>query len=157
MNPKQRFVALPVMLFVFSAGVANAGQTIKHVGSIVCVTDKWDEKEVDKGHKLIDYAGRCVDVPDDAAALKSAADCEGKYEYMADGSWKGNGTCTYTYKTGDKLTETWAEGSHLKESTYKITGGTGKYENAGGGGTYNLEELTDTLWVGRFGGTIELP
>ena len=40
---------------------------------------------------------------------------------------------------------------------YKNTGGTGKYEGASGGGTYTMEELTDTLLGGRFKGTIELP
>jgi hypothetical protein len=52
---------------------------------------------------------------------------------------------------------TWEEGSHLKEYTYKNTGGTGKYEGAGGGGTYTLEELTDTLLGGKHNGTVELP
>ena len=58
---------------------------------------------------------------------------------------------------GDKINMTWEEGSHLKEYTYKNTGGTGKYEGTGGGGTYKLEELTDTLLGGKYKGTIELP
>jgi hypothetical protein len=36
-------------------------------------------------------------------------------------------------------------GSHLKEYTYKVTGGTDKYEGASGGGTYVYDNLTDTL------------
>jgi len=157
MNLNQLFVAVPAALVILGGGAAKAGQTIKDVGAIACVNDKWDVKEPEKGHKLVDYAGRCVNIPDDAAALKSTADCAGKYEYMPDGSWKGSGGCTYTYKGGDKLTDTWEEGSHLKEYTYKNTGGTGKYQNARGGGTYTLEELTDTLLGGKFKGTIELP
>jgi hypothetical protein len=51
----------------------------------------------------------------------------------------------------------WEERSHLKEYTYKNTGGTSKYEAASGGGTYTLEELTDTLLGGKYKGTIELP
>ena len=146
------------LLILASGNPANAGQTINEVGAIACVNDKWDEKEVEKGHKLIDYAGRCVIVPDDPAAPKSTADCVGKYEYMADGSWKGSGTCTKTYKdSGDKLYDSWEEGSHLKENTSKNTGGTGKYEGASGGGTYTMEELTDTLLGGRYKHTIELP
>ena len=50
------------------------------------MNDKWDVKEPEKGHKLVDYAGRYINVPDDAAAPKSAADCAGKYEYMPDES-----------------------------------------------------------------------
>jgi hypothetical protein len=53
--------------------------------------------------------------------------------------------------------EAWEEGSQLKESLYKITGDTGKYEAASGGGTYTLESLTDTLAGGRFKGQLVLP
>lgn len=149
--------AVPAALLILGYGTANAGQTIKDVGAIACVNDKWDVKEPEKGHKLVDYAGRCVIIPDDPAAPKSTAECVGKYEYMPDESWKGSGTCTYTYKGGDTLTDAWQEGSDLKEYPYKNTGGTGKYQGASGGGTYTLEELTDTLLGGRFKGTIELP
>ena len=78
-------------------------------------------------------------------------------KYMPDKSWKGSGTCTYAFKGGDKVNMTWEEGSHLKEYTYKNTGGTGTLEGASGGGTYKLEELTDTLLGGKYKGTIELP
>jgi hypothetical protein len=150
--------AVPAALFILGSGTANAGQTINDVGTIACVTDKWNESEPDKGHKLVDYAGRCVLIPtDDAAVPKATEECVGKYEYMPDKSWKGSGTCTNTYKGGDKMSLTWEEGSQLKEYTYKNTGGTGKYEGASGGGTYTLEELTDTLYGGKYKGTIELP
>ncbi len=140
------------------SGPANAGQTIKKEGAIACVIDKWDEKEPEKGHKLVDYAGRCINVPNDPAALPLASeDCTGNYEYMPDGSWKGSGTCNLTFKGGDKLSETWEEGSHLKEYIFKITAGTGKYEGAKGGGTYFYESLTDTLAGGTYKGQIVLP
>ena len=150
--------AAPVALLVLASGnPANAGQTINEVGAIACVNDKWDVKEPEQGHKLIDYAGRCVLIPDDAAEPKSIADCVGKYEYMPDGSYKGSGTCTVKFKkAGDTITHTWDEGSDLKEYPYKYTGGTGKYEGASGGGTYTIEELTDTLLGGRYKGTLEL-
>jgi hypothetical protein len=128
MTLKRLLVAAPAALFILANWPANAGQTINDVGAIVCTNDQWEESEPDKGHKLVDYAGRCVDIPDDPAAPKSAADCVGKYEYMLDQSWKGSGTCTYTFKGGDKLNDNWEEGSHLKEYTYKNTGGTGKYQ-----------------------------
>ena len=53
--------------------------------------------------------------------------------------------------------KSWEEGSALKDYTYKITGGTGKYKGASGGGTYIYENLTDTLSGGSYKGTIELP
>ena len=97
MNVKQLFVAVPAALIMLGGGAAKAGP-IDDVGDMACVNDKWDEKEPEKGHKLVDYAGRCINVPTDPAAEKSAGDCVGSYEYMPDESWKGSGTCTYTVK-----------------------------------------------------------
>ena len=103
-------------------------------------------------------AGRCVNIPDEPAATPMATDdCVGNYEYMPDGSWKGTGTCDLTFKGGDKLSESWEEGSHLKQYLFKITGGAGKYQGASGGGTYFYESLTHSLSGGRYNGKIELP
>lgn len=76
---------------------------------------------------------------------------------MPDGSWKGTGTCTHTHKNGDKLTETWEEGSQLKEYQYKLSGGTGKLQGASGGGSYIYENVTDTLSAGTYKGQLVLP
>ena len=158
MNRKQLLFAVSAALLILESGAANATQTIKKEGAIACVIDKWDEKEPEKGHKLVDYAGRCINVPNDPAALPLASeDCTGNYEYMPDGSWKGSGTCNLTFRGGDKLSETWEEGSHLKEYIFKITASTGKYEGAKGGGTYFYESLTDTLAGGTYKGQIVLP
>ena len=157
MKLKQLFVALPAALLALNCAAVYAGKITHEEADLVCAIDKWDEKEVDKGHKLVDYASRCVLIHDDPAAPKTAEDCVGKYEYMPDGSWTGAGTCTDIYKGGDKIYLTWEEGSHLKEYTYTKTGGTGKYQGVSGSGTYMYETLTDTLVAGRVKGTIELP
>ena len=69
--------------------------------------------------------------------------------------WKGR-ECT-KFKDGDKMTDTTEEGSDLKEYKYTITGGTGKYAGASGGGTYFYENLTDTLAGGKYKGQLVLP
>jgi hypothetical protein len=155
MTLKQFLIA--AALLVVTQGPANAGQSIEESGVLVCVTDKWAETEPEKGHKLVDAAMRCGVVPDDPALEKYAQDCTGKYEYMPDGSWKSAGSCTNSFKSGDKSYETWQEGSHLKEYTYKKTGGTGKYTGASGGGTYMYEGVTDTVFGGRYKGQLILP
>jgi hypothetical protein len=158
MNLRHLFVAVPATLVILGGGPASAGETIDETGALACVTDKWDEKEVEKGHKLVDYASRCIVIPDDPAAPKYTEDCVGKYEYMPDESFKGSGTCTEKFKeAGDTITDTWEEGSDLKDNPYKITGGTGKYKGASGGGTYTYENLTDTLSGGRYKGQLILP
>jgi hypothetical protein len=77
MKPKYLLAAVPTALLILASGTTNAGQTINEAGVIVCVNDKWNEKEVQKGHKLVDYAGRCVNVPTDQGAEKVAIDCVG--------------------------------------------------------------------------------
>ena len=157
MNFVHVFGALTAAFLILGSGATKAGQTINDVGVLACVSDKWDEKEVEKGHKLVDYAGRCMALPSDPAAEKVPMDCVGKYEYMPDKSWKATGTCIHTYKNGDKLNETWEEGSQLKEYPYKYSGGTGKHQGASGGGTYIYENVTDTLSGGTYKGQIVLP
>ncbi len=156
MSKMQLFVAAAALLILGNVA-ANAGKTIDDAGTIACVMDKWDESEPDKGHKLVKSANRCILIPDDPAAPKVTEDCSGNYEYMADKTWKASGTCTDNYPGGDKAFLTWEEGSHLKEYTYKKTGGTGKYQGISGGGTYMYESLTDTLSGGRYKGKLVLP
>lgn len=156
MKLKRFVIAAPAALLIFSGEAANAGEALNDTGAMACVTDKWDEKEPEKGHKLVDAATRCVLIPDDPAEKAITQDCVGNYEYMPDGNWKGTGTCTDNYP-GGKIYLSWEEGSHLKEYTYTKTGGTGKYEGVKGGGTYMYENLTDTLSGGRYKGTIKLP
>ena len=157
MNVQKLVVALPMALLFAGTGQVQAGPTIEEAFALACVTDKWDVKEPEKGHKLVDYAGRCIDVPDEKSEALTSEDCVGKYEYMPDGSWKGSGTCTRNLKGGDHITDTWEEGSHLKINVYKTTGGTGKYQGATGGGTYTMDSITDTLGGGRLKGKISLP
>jgi hypothetical protein len=157
MKLKQILLATNAALLILGGGAAHAGKIIDEAGALACVNDKWDETEPEKGHKVVDYAGRCVAVPVDPAAPKYTEECVGKYEYMPDESWKGVGSCTWTFKDGDKVYDTFEEGSHLKDSTYKITGGTGKYQGASGGGIYSQEMLTDALGGGTYKGTMQLP
>jgi hypothetical protein len=155
MFPKQFLIAAALLVLTHAA--AKAVQNIEESGALVCVTEKWDETEPEKGHKLADAVMRCGVVPDGPALEKYAQDCTAKYEYMPDGSWKGAGSCTNSYKSGDKSYETFEEGSHLKEYTYKKTGGTGKYAGASGGGTYMYEGVTDTVFGGKYKGQLVLP
>ena len=157
MTSQHLAVAISAVCILGPIDFAAAGSSIEESGALSCVVDKWDEKEKEKGHKLVDYAGRCIAVPHDASTESYFEDCSGKYEYMPDGTWHGDGTCTRSLKGGDKITDNFQEGSHLKEYTYQTTGGTGKYQGVAGSGTYTLENLTDTLGAGRFKGTLQLP
>jgi hypothetical protein len=159
MNLKHNFMVAAVALVAAGAGAgtADAGKTTYEAADLACVIDKWDEKEADKGHKLVDYASRCIIIPDDNTFPKAAETCAGKFEYKPDGSWKGTGTCTDTFKGGDTISLTWEEGSHLKEYIYTKTSGTGKYEGVKGGGTYMYDNITDTASAGRIKGSIVLP
>ncbi len=155
---RYQFLSMGLAMFPsLSPAVAIAGNLIDEAGVIVCVNDKWEEKEQKPGHKVVDYAGRCVKVPDNAASPKVTEDCTGQYEYLPDGSWSGSGSCTAKYSTDDTISVTWAESSQLKEWTYAATGGSGKYKGILGGGTYKYDNLTDTLAGGRYKSKWQLP
>jgi hypothetical protein len=79
--------------------------------------------------------------------------CVGNYEYIPGGVGKAQRTATYPSNVETHCRE---EGSHLKEYIFKITGGTGKYAGAKGGGTYFYKSLTNTLSGGAYEGRIEL-
>jgi hypothetical protein len=104
-------------------------------GALALVVDKYDPKGVD----TFEYAGRGLSIPDDDTEPPAKGSYEGTYTYnKSDGSWTGSGTGTETFNGGDTTNYTWEERSNRKEQTYKYTGGTGKYKDASGGGTYEL-------------------
>ena len=105
------------------------------------MNDKWDEKEPEKGHKLVDYASRCVIVPDDTAASKSQKSAQVSTSTCLTGVGRAAEPAPIPQGRRHQGQFRWEEGSHLKEYTYKITGGTGKFKGASGGGTYMYEEL----------------
>lgn len=154
-----QIVALSIALLLLSftsVSTATAGQ-VEEAGTLACFNDKWDEKEVGKDHKVVDYAGRCLAISNDTTVAITSEDCTGKYEYMPDKSWKGSGTCIETRKDFGTRTLTFEEGSHLKEFTYKFLSGTGKWEGISGSGTYSNDPVTETMTGGRFKATITVP
>ena len=117
---KRIIIAVPAVFLVFSSCVAIA-KTINKAGALVCVTDKYTEKELEKGHKLADWVGRCVGIPDNSAAEMYTSDCVGKYEFKPDQSYKASGSCTINFKgSSDHVTETWEEGSPLRRTHSSI-------------------------------------
>lgn len=157
-NTAVNTVFAAVALSIIAATLpAAAGQVIEDAGVIVCVNDKWQEKELGKDRKIADYAGRCVKVPDSTSAAKVTEECTGKYEYEPDGSWQANGTCVSTVKEGETFSVTWQEGSKLDPNLYQVIGGTGRFKGATGSGTYKYDQLTTTLFGGRYQGRVQLP
>ena len=109
-------------------------------GALALVVDKWNVSEPEKGHKLVEYAGRGLGIPDDRTEPPAVGSYLGNYEFWPDGRWKGAGIATETFEGEGTTYYTWEEGSTLTENTYKYTGGTGIYEGVSGGGTYTLYE-----------------
>ena len=70
---------------------------------------------------------------------------------MPDGSWKG---APEPVRTPLKVE---IRDMRPGRRARTLTGGTGTYQGAGGGGTYMDEGLTDTLFGGKYKGKLELP
>ena len=95
-------------------GAAIAGKTKDEAGALACVNDKWEEKEPEKGHKVVDYAGRCVLIPDDPAVQKHSRTASETTSTCPTAAGRGPGPAP-DYKGGDRGSRTWEEGSQLKE------------------------------------------
>ena len=55
-------IKTPVLL-VLSHGTANAGKSVEEAGALVCVTDKWDEKALEKGTSWLTLLSDAVSFP----------------------------------------------------------------------------------------------
>ncbi len=53
-------------------------------------------------------------------------------------------------KEGETVSIAWQEGSGMDQNTYQATGGTGRFKGVTGGGTYKYDQLTTTLFGGRY-------
>ena len=157
MSLKHLFVAVPAAFFILGNGAANAGQTMNEVGAIACVNDKWDESEPDKGHKLVDSLVDAYSSPTIPPHRSPRRIAWGSTSTCQIRAGRATGPALTPLKVETRPNHSWEEGSHLKEYTYKNTGGTGKYEGASGGGTYMYEGLTDTLFGGTYKGQLVLP
>ena len=159
MNLKQFFIAVPAALLLVAAGPANAGESVKKWGHGAYATVVLDVLELDEGHSVMWWRGEGVEVDDDPSSPThlNTGDCVLVLETMPDETYSGSGFCTFTDRDGDKYFLKHWVGSGMEESRYEYTGGTGKWTGATGGGTYVLEELTDTLSAFRYKGVIELP
>jgi hypothetical protein len=124
--------------------------------ALALIVDKWNVSEPEKGHKLVEYAGRGLGIPYDPTEPPAVGSYLGNYEFKLkpDGSWSwtGAGIATETFKGEGTTYYTWEEGSDLKENTYKYIGGTGIYEGVSGSGTYTLYEYTDEIVPGTLQG-----
>ena len=79
-------------------------------GALALVVDKWNVSEPEKGHKLVEYAGRGLGIPDDLTEPPAVGSYLGNYEFMPDGSWTGAGIATETFKGEGTTYYTWRGG-----------------------------------------------
>lgn len=155
MKFKHVFTVCAAALLVVAAGTANAGERIASSGYDGCVTDLWDELQLDDGHTVSQYFDRCVTVADNVDP--SSGECIGTTEVMPDESWKDSGFCTWTFQDGSKTFLTYYQDSDMAGCRYDYFGGTGKYAGAGGGGTCSGDFVTETMGAFPFKEVLELP
>ena len=109
-----------------------------------------DAKEPDKGHKLVDYAGRCVTIPDDPAATPMATDdCVGNYEYSLMGAGTARGPATSLLKVETSCTRAVRRvrtSRNIRSRSPVAPANT----NAPAAAARTLDNLTDTLGGGRY-------
>ena len=152
----KRLLIAAACLAAATAGT-QAGETFD-AGGVGKGTNKSSVVMVREGHMLMNSISTYTGY--EAADAKSPMNgmtgtCRGAIEFKIP-SATGQGHCEFTDKSGDKQISTWvatgvAKGGALT-GTWTVVGGTGRYQNASGGGTFH--SLTDRK-AGTFVNTVK--
>ncbi|MEW2913550.1 hypothetical protein [Leisingera sp. JC11] len=144
------------LLCAFSAGTASAGTTWEQGGTGTGIASN-TPTEIADGHMVIQTSSSYenVEMEDAEHPMNGAAGpCFGAVEAAPSGV-TGGGICAFTDKVGEKVVLHWhAEGmdaSGALTGSWKLSGGTGPWSGAEGGGTFS--SLTDPE-TGKFVNTI---
>lgn len=115
----------------------------------------WEPNELTKGDTLTTFKHTSIFVSEDPASPMhlAAGECGGTLLTEGDGTMQGSGHCSRKDKDGDVYHEQWTfpSGKEFK-GTWKLVGGTGKYANAGGSGTWEVVmfqgKMAAVKWIG---------
>lgn len=155
----RRSIVIAGALVALASGAAGAGERIEETGREAFSTTVWEVLELGEGHSVALWRGHGVAYSDNPKSPLHLAtiDCAGSFEFMADGTAKDSGHCTYTTRDGDKLFDKWWQSPGMETSRYEWIGGTGKWAGATGGGTYTVTQLDGGLLSISYAGTVEVP
>ena len=97
----------------------------------------------------------CMTTDPGSPLNRASGDCDGACVAAADGNATCMGSCTWLDSEGDVAFFTW---NGATEGSWSLKGGTGKYAEASGEGTWKTDgfyagEITGNTWQG----TIEIP
>ncbi|WP_291726871.1 hypothetical protein [Leisingera sp. F5] len=151
-----RHCLLMALFCAFSAGDGIAGTTWDQAGAGTGISTS-SVTEIADGHMVmqINSSYENVEMTDTGHPMNGAAGpCFGAVE-IASGSVGGGGICVFTGSTGDKVVLHWTaeamDPSGALTGSWQLTGGTGHWSDAEGGGGFS--SLTDPE-TGKFVNTI---
>ena len=133
-------VAIIFLFGIYTLDCAVAGEKVKSHGASFNV--KWEQMEVgdEEGHVIAIYEQKQIYF-DEINGEKTPSTTIGFVDLNTKtGEGSGNGYGVSFYKDGDKTFRTWAGkfvGPGHWQGTWQIIKGTGKYEGAKGGGTWD--------------------
>ena len=154
MNTSKKLIGLGLVANCLS--VPTIGFAAKCAGNNINNMIAWDPNELSKGTTLTTFRHSSVMVSEDSTAPYhlAAGECGGTLLTTADGKIQGWGHCARKDKDGDVLNEAWVLplGTEPK-GTWKNVGGTGKYANAAGTGSFEVVmsqgKMGAVHWVGN--------
>jgi hypothetical protein len=146
-----------VVLGMLAAACASPGIGLaaKCSGYNVNHMISWEPIELSKGETLTTFKHSSIFVSDDPNSTYhlAAGECGGTLITAADGTIQGGGNCSRKDKDGDIYHEQWTfpAGKEFK-GTWKLVGGTGKYSNATGAGSWEVVmsqgKMAAVKWLG---------
>jgi len=158
-----RYCLIPATLCILCAGGAVAETTWNQPGKGTGVT-KASTVEIAEGHSLMQISSTydTVEMQDASHPMHGAAGpCFGSVE-ISGTAVSGSGVCAFTDSGGDKVVLHWTadamEASGAMAGNWTLTGGTGKWAEAEGGGTYSsLADPASGTFVNTITSKLTLP
>lgn len=151
---------MKICAYILAAGLMDSGAALadKCAGYNVNNMISIDTTEMSKGNTLTTFRHSSVFVSENPKSSyhMAAGECGGTLVTTSDGKSRGAGNCTRVDKDGDAYHEEWSmEPSTEWIGTWRLLGGTGKYANASGTGTWQVVLSHGKMGAVRWTGTCE--
>ena len=123
-------------------------------GYDVLVTQSAETTDLGKGHTVTVVSQSSLLISEDAPIYNLVSGvCQGSLLTTPDGKTRGSGHCARRDKDGDTQSIEWSQAPGAQRSTWKLTGGTGKFAGKTGSGWGEGVRSDGKILVVKWGGT----
>jgi len=123
-------------------------------GYDVLVAQSVETTDLGKGHSVTVVSQASALISEDAPIWNLVSGvCQGSLLTTPDGKTRGSGHCARRDKDGDTASIEWAQAPGSPKSSWKLTGGTGKFAGKTGSGWAEGVRSDGKIYIVKWGGT----